>query len=942
MIAIHGLSKRYPGSRENTLQGIDIEFPDTGLFYLTGKSGAGKTTLLCLIGGMDTEYEGSLKVDGMEIRSLTPEKASEYRFGKIAFVFQDGKEDEQETVYENLLKPLSITSLDHDERLLRIRSYLRQVDLESKLYCRFGSLSGGEKKRISLVRALIQDCPILLLDEPTSSLDSRMRSRIGQILEKESLTRLVIVITHEEREIPRSAGLLSLVDAKIVSIRKPVSTGRKTKRLAYSRKAFRGIDFFRSLLETFRARRGFLFITLASLMVAFFAITFSFLLSGSVKVAMTSAMSQYMDQGAMVVDCREREPIGTEYKLVGYQELLRIEAAFPEYVLSVSPFYHTSLNNMFHDSQVLRLCYQNRFLDIPGISLDSFLQFRVPGECPAPEKIAVSLEDFSYEEIILFLDEESLMALYLLLFKEEPTYGITEEALLEIRKRIWYQGLTLEINASYGEWSYYLNHSYEVRDILLSPECYLVSPFSDFSEHFVTTTMQFVEVMLDDDSSAVPWFVKKSFGLRLRPDAGGDFLSAFLRDSRFDNLTLEILQEEPYYQSRKTETHNRLIVFKDYLPRISLTGIEEFVSSQAMNILSVCYSSPIYTYTASGFVSGFQRPFFFSRDKEKLNAIMDRSFQSDENLGSFQGTLIEVEDGVLKADLLSALDEDGLRFVSLDKSPLVPIYGKAPTGTLEIALSAKMATDLFGDVSKAVGETLHCLTLDKTVRYQGKFRNIFSEGKLTIAGIYDGQEVAIYQDSLFPLCYAFAHTSLGPEDLRIDQALVEVDLQSHPAGYYLNALGESGDFVGSFPMMDMTEEISSLLDGLSLLFLAFALLSLLTSSFLLAMSFFLILRKDRKGIGILLSLGYRTKEVVRFYSAMTFLAGSLAYIGSLGMTFFAESTIRGTLSNMLTDYAIDLFPYGLSFLTMLITCAFLSLWLSFSIRKLSPKEAFVK
>ncbi len=941
MIETRNLSKTYPGNEKATLQGIDLHLEAPGLYFLVGKSGAGKSTFLSIVGGMDFDYEGSVRVDGVELRSLTEKEREDYRFENVAFVFQDGKAEEEETLFQNLLKALDITTLDPEEKKERIDAVLSRLGLFARRNTPFKTLSGGEQKRIALARALIRDCPILLLDEPMASLDRTMRERISKLLMAESRRRLVLVITHEEKEIPKEAFVLSLVDGRIYLRKKGASWKSKILAPGYGRKKFKGLSFLRSLLLSLKTRRGFLVLAMTSLIVSLFSISFSFLLSGSVKEAMAASLSRFMDKGAMVVECTEEETTATGYEIVGYRELQQIERAFPEDVLAVSPFYLSSLNALFQDSQSIRLSYQSRFLEVRALSLDSFLTHRLVQECGQAEEIAIDTKEMTNEEIILCLDEENLLSLYLMLFREEATYGITAEVLDAIRRKVWYQGLTLEIQADMGEWSYHLDHSYEVVDVLFAESVFVVSPHPDFNEHFVSQTMQFVEVM-EGETSTLPWQVTKTYGLRLFPLRGGDFLRSFLRTKAFDSYTIGMLRENGYYQEKEEETHNHVQVYKDYLPRVSIAEMEAFLAENGKHVKGISYSSPVYTYTASGFISGFQKPFFFSRDKEKLNAIMDQAYRMEENLGAFQGSLIEVEEGVIKADLLSAMDEDGLRFRSLDHLERRPTHGRRPASIREIALSSAMARSLFGDISRAIGESLHCLTLDRTVADGSGYRNVFSEGVLTICGIYEDEEKAIYHESLFPLCYAFAHTSLGPDELRITQAILDVDLETTDAESFLDRIEAKGNYRASFPMLSMTEEIASLLDGLSFLFLGFALFSLLTASFLLFLSLYLIVSKDRKTIGILLSLGYAKKEIGLYYAAMIFLVGFLSFLGSLVLSLLAERTIRRTLTGMLTSYGMDFLPYLISMLTMSLTCLILSLVLYLSIKKLSPKAAFLK
>ena len=186
MISLQGLTKTYTSRREPVLKNLNLELPDTGLFFILGKSGSGKSTLLSLLGGMDFSYEGKIIVDKKDLKTMNEEEKTRYRFEKVSFVFQDYKAEEKETVKDNLLKALAITSLTEEEKEGRINRILKRLGLNDKLKSTFKTLSGGEKKRISLARALIRDAPILLVDEPLASLNEGLRKDLTKLFIDES------------------------------------------------------------------------------------------------------------------------------------------------------------------------------------------------------------------------------------------------------------------------------------------------------------------------------------------------------------------------------------------------------------------------------------------------------------------------------------------------------------------------------------------------------------------------------------------------------------------------------------------------------------------------------------------------------------------------------------------------------------------------------------
>lgn len=155
MIEIRKLSKTYPGNKESTLKDITLNFQDVGLYYLIGSSGSGKSTLLYLIGGMDYEYEGSLKVNGKELKEMKEKERADYLFSNIAFAFQDNRSNEKDTVENTIWKSLEIEKLSKKEKEERLTTYLEKLDLKDKRKEKLYTLSGGERKRVAIISNVI-------------------------------------------------------------------------------------------------------------------------------------------------------------------------------------------------------------------------------------------------------------------------------------------------------------------------------------------------------------------------------------------------------------------------------------------------------------------------------------------------------------------------------------------------------------------------------------------------------------------------------------------------------------------------------------------------------------------------------------------------------------------------------------------------------------------
>ena len=198
MIELKNVSKSYRlanGVEKKALNCVSLNFPDTGLVFVVGKSGSGKSTLLNIIGGLDKEDNGEVIVDGKSLKYFKNEDYDYYRNEYIGFVHQEANLIPDYNVYENImislkLKGMKISYEDCDKLL----DYLGLSGLGNR---NINELSGGEKMRVSIARALVKNPKILICDEPTGSLDLETGNQIFKILKSVSKDRLVIVVTHD-------------------------------------------------------------------------------------------------------------------------------------------------------------------------------------------------------------------------------------------------------------------------------------------------------------------------------------------------------------------------------------------------------------------------------------------------------------------------------------------------------------------------------------------------------------------------------------------------------------------------------------------------------------------------------------------------------------------------------------------------------------------------
>ena len=926
MIEIQELKKRF-GEHE-VLKGISFVFQERGLYVIEGKSGSGKTTLLTILGGMEEDYEGSVKVFSKELSSMTEKEKEDYRYSKISFVFQDFCSKEEETLEENLMKILDIQSLSQDEKQRKIDSLLSLVGLKDKKKMTFQDLSGGEKKRASLVRGLLKDTPILLLDEPVASLNENYRAEVEKLLLRESEKRLVIYITHEIENLPEEANVLTLIDGRLTLAKQGKEYHKASLVNMPLRKKVPFQTMFRSSLMYLKSHLRFTLLTLFSFIISLFAISFSFELSMNISNSLIASLSSYMESDCMVLSSSE-DGIYQERKEAKREVYDSLVESFPEDIIATGEYFITPIDEILK-SQGISILYQSQSVRVKKLSLQSFLSASLFEE----EGLEMD-PSFQEEDVALLLSEDILKVMFQLLNGYQSSMEI-QKIVNQINTSLINQNCSLYFKTYRTDWSYECEYSFPIKKVFLGEQVKIITANKDFPTFFVSKVLHFQSLEIGDESK-VPWTLYHERILRLFPDHNASFLASFLKDSRFDSYTVALRKEEPYYQEKDSKTHNRVSIYTSYQKRVSYADVEKMREENSDIISHVEYSTPVYTQTANGLISGFTKPFFFSKYKDELNMIQDENCFSDVDFGSFQSSVIEVSPHVLKADLLSSASNTGITFQTLQKDQLC--YGREPVTIDEIVISEALAKELFQRETDAIEETLYSLALTGSSPVGEMFQNKFLEGSFTIVGIQRGERYFLAHESLFPLCYFFQYGTLSETEISLLNAVLKVDLEKNSVEYYQNLVKKYGDYKGEFPLLEMVQEVKKTLRLLSSLFFLFALFSLVSSAFLLGMSMSLLLIRDKKNIGVLLSFGYRKKEIAKYYLFLTTFLSLIASLFSLLLSFFTDTILKQTLVDLLNIYQQSLFPYLLSLFFALSLSFSIFLFLRKKIKKLSPKDA---
>ncbi|WP_352419706.1 methionine ABC transporter ATP-binding protein [Proteiniborus sp.] len=200
------------------LCGVDLHIEKGQIYGLVGRSGAGKSTLLRCINGLETYDQGSLIVDGVEIKNLNTTDVREFR-KNIGMIFQHFSLLSRLNVYENIALPLKCWKYDTKKIDKKVKELLELVEIPEKIYQKPKELSGGQKQRVAIARALALNPKILLCDEATSALDPKTSKSITNLLTQlnKHLGITIIVVTHQMSVITNVCEEISILENGIVA-----------------------------------------------------------------------------------------------------------------------------------------------------------------------------------------------------------------------------------------------------------------------------------------------------------------------------------------------------------------------------------------------------------------------------------------------------------------------------------------------------------------------------------------------------------------------------------------------------------------------------------------------------------------------------------------------------------------------------------------------------
>lgn len=223
MIELRGITKSF-GSLQ-VLKGIDLDIGHKEIVSIVGPSGAGKTTLLQIMGTLDKPDNGTLHIDRVDVERLNENELARFRNLHIGFVFQFHQLLPEFTALENVMIPAYIAGLKQKQAEARAHELLDFMGLADRATHKPNELSGGEKQRVAVARALVNHPAVVLADEPSGSLDTQNKAELHQLFFhlRDTFDQTFIIVTHDEELARLTDRTIHMVDGRIEQTTHPAS-----------------------------------------------------------------------------------------------------------------------------------------------------------------------------------------------------------------------------------------------------------------------------------------------------------------------------------------------------------------------------------------------------------------------------------------------------------------------------------------------------------------------------------------------------------------------------------------------------------------------------------------------------------------------------------------------------------------------------------------------
>lgn len=929
MILVHQLSKYFGNTL--VLDDVNVSFPRYGIVVIYGPSGCGKTTLLNCLSGL-IPYKGSINVDSTNIEILSEKQMSDFRLKNYGFIFQDYKLFENETVNENILFPLKSISNLSKEKLNRKCQDLMEIVGISSLNKQFvKNLSGGEKQRVCIARALVNDPKIILADEPTGALDSENGNKIMHILSEISKKALVVIVSHDKDLCDKYADeIIMLKDGKVDEV---INCNKKEhqeylpimKNNLIERKQNLPWDFlFRHSFFAIKQRKWRTvfcnMITSLGLIGVGLAISLSSTISSSIK----KAYSSLLQESSLIVSLgNESKSIYGEYA-GSYYEAQNIQRKYSKYIVDLGVTYIANFEEFFPDANNLALANTVQYRSIDGISIRNVNEFQwldQTNDVIYPRK-PLHLED---DQIVLGLNIDMINNLCFNLQIERTVSSLS--------KYILHNDMYVYFDLANLSWQYEDQQIFTVVGFSLvkNPCIYHTNPL--WNQYVYEECMRFPTIDNLVETVKYPWVMKKIPYFYLNDDID-EFLSLIRKDEFGDDYIFEIANSSYYpwmLLGEDVKDIRRVLFFSNTLAHIPLRYTNYFEDLSGNIINPIFANNSGFSIYSNALMSGFSRPMYFSFNK----GLLEDTLETFSELEVENNESAELPNEILLGHYSRSMS-NGVGFKPIENQI---INGRLPLNLDEIVVSKGMIDSLKGKIGDQLSISY---LINQRQLANGKIISDYKTVEVKVVGYVNEDKNYVYHNADWTISFFQSRLGVSAFNLQTNAILFSVidDKSTEKTIEVIKKNFPQYDIID--PLLDVNQSIDEVCGYITIALIAFSVIAVLISIILLSITNYLHILETRKEIALARCIGINKKQSKKFLLSYSFvmctLSFSLSSVELIGVSIFTSIEIANIISG---DLKISINPWAIlaMFLLSFSISTISSLIISRRINRFNPIEA---
>ena len=854
MIKIRELTKRYPQETRDALSRVSLDLPRSGVVVVRGRSGAGKTTLCSILAGMVGDFEGRVLFDDLELGAMSEKERADFRADKVSMAFQEGFLAEEAKVIDEVERPLQLLGEKRGEMRERVMALLSRLGMGELADRTVKQLSGGERKRVALAKALAKEAPLTVLDEPTAGLNTRLTQIVESLIREMGAGRLILVITHDDSFLADLDTIL-MDDGKAEYIAKSrrdykcdtpiLKEARQISLLALIREAIR--YFFSSVKHSF--------ISIMAMGFAMIVAGFSLLMVDGVGRGMKNLVGTSLDELSAVVTPRYNQNSENRSGLYLSSDQLRRLSGLSDSFAGIGTRYIGGLNSFFTPESGVRVSLNGKRL-YKNFGIDSLINAELLLEETWDIFPDIEVGSIEIDRVVISVND----AFYRLLVQESGGESNLERAVRS-------SGLKIAVVAGISSVSGDKRFSLPVAALIRSDGFGIFHPDPEFPSYVVEGLLS-LETSYDLHAlDPTPLTLKGAGVFWVARERMSDFFRAFQVSSQCSSLALEkVFSNEQTQALGVSYRQGEQVSPQDCLSMYFRAGED---------IVGYSLSSPAYTYISGGMYEGFLAPIFLSSDRSKLNDMMDRNSLTDWNLAAYTFSDDEMPEGVFASSLTDSILGRGVNVRS--PADRVLVGGKIAADDGSVGITVGLAEALFPAANMAVGKILNLLMLKETREVSGGFANSFAEISLRISGIFEGEDKALIHDAFFPLALAFNCSDYFTPSLGCDAFVLRFASPEAMEIGLKELMSEFPQYRFTAPVKETIEAIEEVLQSIGRGLGAFGGIAIVLALVLFILSSTLTVQRARRRLGDLLAMGCQRRHIFVFIAFQTLMAGTIAW-----------------------------------------------------------------